>query len=168
MARYVRFVAGVKRGEACMRAAIFGTPRHSITGMWECTFHEIVKEKFVWWIIYFELWKNLCFPFQNVSLHCFVFLLIQGNIALFKPTAQLGLYGSLYSSNGVDGGNQTNYQMCTHTDGGPNPWWRVDLGRVEDVAEVRILNRDSYEDRLDGAEIRVGQWNTSFLFMMLP
>ncbi|XP_015757056.1 PREDICTED: uncharacterized protein LOC107336496 isoform X2 [Acropora digitifera] len=110
VARYVRFVAGVKHDEACMRAAIFGAPRHNITG----------------------------------------------NIALFKPTEQLGIYAASYSSHGVDGGRQTNYQMCTHTNGGPNPWWRVDLGRVEDVVEVHILNRDSFADRLNGAEIKVG------------
>ena len=107
--------------------------------------------------MYFELWKNLGFPFQNVSLQSFVFLLIQGNIALFKPTDQLGLYDISYSSNGVDGGKQTNFEMCSHTTGGPNPWWSVDLGRVEDVAEVHILNRDSFTTRLDGAEIRVSQ-----------
>ncbi|XP_074611775.1 uncharacterized protein LOC141866211 isoform X2 [Acropora palmata] len=110
VARYLRFIPGVKHNEACMRAAIFGTPRHNITG----------------------------------------------NIALFKPTEQLGLYETSYSSNGVDGGRDTNYQMCTLTTGGPNPWWRVDLGRVEDVAEVHILNRNSFETRLNGAEIRVG------------
>ena len=107
--------------------------------------------------MYFELWKNLCFLFQSVSLHFFVFLLIQGNIALFKPTEQLGIYPNLYSSHAVDGGRRTDSQMCTHTTGGPNPWWRVDLGRVEDVAEVHILNRDSFESRLKDAEIRVGQ-----------
>ena len=85
-------------------------------------------------------------------------MLIQGNIALFKPTEQLGRYRTSYSSNAVDGGRQTNYEMCTHTtiSGGQNPWWRVDLGRVEDVAEVHILNRNDYAARLDGAEIRVG------------
>ncbi|XP_067026815.1 uncharacterized protein [Acropora muricata] len=93
-----------------MRVAIFGAPRHNITG----------------------------------------------NIALFKPTEQLGIYETSYSSLAVDGGRRTNYKMCTHTTGGPNQWWRVDLGRVEDVAEVHILNRDSYADRLNGAEIKVG------------
>ena len=107
--------------------------------------------------MYFELWKNLCFLFQNVSLHSFVFLLIQGNIAIFKPTEQLGRYQTSYSSHAVDDGRQTNYQMCTLTTGGPNPWWRVDLGQVEDVAEVHILNRNDFAARLDGAEIRVGQ-----------
>ena len=39
-----------------------------------------------------------------------------------------------------------------------NPWWRVDLGRVEPVAEVNIVNRyGAVADRLDGAEIRVGR-----------
>ena len=60
----------------------------------------------------------------------------------------------------MDGGKGTNYKFCAHTgdQGNTNPWWRVDLGRVEHVAEVNILNRDSFPRRLDGAEIRVGQW----------
>jgi len=33
---------------------------------------------------------------------------------------------------------------------------------------VHVLNRDSFQTRLNGAEIRVGQWNTTFLLMMLP
>ena len=83
--------------------------------------------------------------------------MIQGNIALYKPTDQVSSYGTIYSSNGVDGGKDTYDKMCTHTTGGPNPWWRVDLGRVEDVAEVHILGRDSFESNMDGAEIRVGK-----------
>ena len=46
---------------------------------------------------------------------------------------------------------------CTHTLEDNSPWWRVDLGQVEPVAEVNILNRASLADRLDGAEIRVGR-----------
>ncbi|XP_044164304.1 uncharacterized protein LOC114948378 [Acropora millepora] len=110
VARYVRFVAGVKHGEACMRAAIFGAPRHDI----------------------------------------------KGNIALYKPTDQISLYKTSYSSNAVDGGRQTNYQECAHTDLATDAWWRVDLGRVEDVAEVHILSRDSHASDMYGAEIRVG------------
>ena len=102
----------------------------------------------------------------KVSLRSFLFLLIQGNIALYKPTDQYGLYGSLFSSNAVDGGRQTIAQMCAHTTEGPNPWWRVDLGRVEDVAEVRILNRDAFQDRLNDAEIRVGQLNIMFCIII--
>ena len=47
---------------------------------------------------------------------------------------------------------------CTHTNEESDPWWRVDLERVEPVAEVNIVNRgDCCGDRLNGAEIRVGR-----------
>ncbi|XP_068677378.1 receptor-type tyrosine-protein phosphatase T-like isoform X4 [Montipora foliosa] len=110
--RYVRFVAGSKHVQACLRTEIFGAPRRDI----------------------------------------------KGNVALFKPTDQNSTHGSLFSSYAVDGGKGTNVQVCAHTGdaGNTNPFWRVDLGRVEHVAEVRILNRDCCADRLDGAEIRVG------------
>ncbi|XP_068677366.1 uncharacterized protein [Montipora foliosa] len=112
VARYVRFVAGNKYGQACLRAEIFGAPRRDI----------------------------------------------KGNIALFRPTDQNNTYGGSFSSYAVDGGKGTDYRVCAHTGdpGNTNPFWRVDLGRVEHVAEVRILNRDCCADRLDGAEIRVG------------
>ena len=84
---------------------------------------------------------------------CFLF---QGNIALLKPTSQSGtLHGTLKSSYAVDGGKTTSSNLCAHTDASSssNPWWRVDLGRVEPVAEVYILNNGD----LDTAEIRVGK-----------
>ena len=52
---------------------------------------------------------------------------------------------------------------CTVTGREQNPWWRVDLGQVEPVSEVYIVNGD----KLDNFEIRVGrldQVNTSFHF----
>ena len=57
----------------------------------------------------------------------------------------------------MDGDRGTDISKCTHTLKENNPWWRVDLGRVEPVAEVNILNRDTHAERLDGAEIRVGR-----------
>ncbi|XP_068725972.1 receptor-type tyrosine-protein phosphatase T-like isoform X6 [Montipora capricornis] len=110
--RYVRFVAGSKHVQACLRTEIFGASRRDI----------------------------------------------KGNVALFKPTDQKSTRGSFFSSYAVDGGKGTNVRFCAHTGdaGNTNPFWRVDLGRVEHVAEVRILNRDCCADRLDGAEIRVG------------
>ena len=83
--------------------------------------------------------------------------MIQGNIALYKPTDQARLYKTSYSSNAVDGGRQTNFRKCSFGDLEENAWWRVDLGRAEDVAEVHILSRDSYASNMDGAEIRVGK-----------
>ena len=83
--------------------------------------------------------------------------MIQGNIALYKPTDQILLYETSYSSNAVDGGRQTGFRECAHSMYQKDPWWRVDLGRVEDVAEVHILSRDSQAIKMYGAEIRVGK-----------
>ena len=85
--------------------------------------------------------------------------MILGNIALYKPTDQDRVFNGAFSSNAVDGGKQTNYQKCAHTlvQSGATAWWRVDLGQVEDVAEVHILNINQLADRLDNASIRVGQ-----------
>ena len=92
---------------------------------------------------------------QNVNI---VFSSVdQGNIALYKPTDQVSLFETSYSSNAVDGGRQTNYQVCAHTDIKTNAWWRVDLGGVEDVAEVHILSRNAFASHMYGAEIRVGK-----------
>ena len=57
----------------------------------------------------------------------------------------------------MDGGRQTNFQKCSFCDLEKNAWWRVDLGRVEDVAEVHILSRNDRASDMDDAEIRVGQ-----------
>ena len=58
----------------------------------------------------------------------------------------------------MDGGKGVHYSKCAFTDMESDPWWRVDLGRVEPVAEVNILNRgDCCGDRLNGAEMRVGR-----------
>ncbi|XP_068677380.1 receptor-type tyrosine-protein phosphatase T-like isoform X2 [Montipora foliosa] len=110
--RYVRFVAGSKHGQACLRTEIFGAPRRDI----------------------------------------------KGNVALFKPTGQSSTFRTHFSSYAVDGGKATNVKVCAHTENpNTNPFWRVDLGRVEHVAEVRILSRgDCCAERLDRAEIRVG------------
>ena len=99
---------------------------------------------------------------MSVSNNSYIFL-FQENIALSKPTSQsstLIVGHPLKSSYAVDGIKNTHYSQCTHTadDTTTNPWWRVDLGQVEPVIQVNILNRgDCCGDRLDGAEIRVGR-----------
>ena len=58
----------------------------------------------------------------------------------------------------MDGNRSPDINKCTHTRADNNAWWRVDLGRVEPVVEVNIVNRyGAAADRLDGAEIRVGR-----------
>ena len=83
---------------------------------------------------------------------------VRSNIALFKPTNQSSTLNVYYASNAVDGEKGLHYTERTHTYEETSPWWRVDLGRVEPVAEVNILNRgDCCGDRLNGAEMRVGR-----------
>ena len=86
----------------------------------------------------------------------FVWFLDQSNIALFQPTSESSTYSGS-ASNAVDGNRNSYISKCTHTSADNNPWWRVDLGRVEPVAEVNIVNRDRLPERLNGAEIRVGK-----------
>nr|XP_055073703.1 uncharacterized protein LOC129453464 isoform X3 [Misgurnus anguillicaudatus] len=46
---------------------------------------------------------------------------------------------------------------CTHTDTSDNPWWRLDLLDSYYISTVVITNRkDCCEERLNGAEIRIG------------
>ncbi|KAI1885642.1 hypothetical protein AGOR_G00205930 [Albula goreensis] len=71
------------------------------------------------------------------------------------------------SSTGYGGGAQRaidknrnpvyNKGSCTHTQGENDPWWRVDLLKTHRVTSVTITNRgDCCENRLNGAEIRIG------------
>jgi len=58
----------------------------------------------------------------------------------------------------VDGNSSTSLpaKSCTHTDTENRPWWRVDLGKEEQVSEVYIVNRDGDGQSLSNFEIRVG------------
>eukprot|EP00063_Salmo_salar_P037125 XP_014011960.1 PREDICTED: uncharacterized protein LOC106577981 [Salmo salar] len=81
------------------------------------------------------------------------------NVALKEVATQSSLYGDGQAHNAVDGNRESNYhkRSCTHTEQETNPWWRVDLLDVTRVTAVTITNRgDSGAERLDGAEIRIG------------
>ncbi|KAJ8415643.1 hypothetical protein AAFF_G00402000, partial [Aldrovandia affinis] len=59
----------------------------------------------------------------------------------------------------IDKNRNTIYdaKSCTHTEAETDPWWRVDLLRKHRVTSVTITNRgDCCPERLDGAEIRIG------------
>lgn len=72
---------------------------------------------------------------------------------------QSSLYGDGQAHNAIDGNRESDYhkRSCTHTAQETNPWWRVDLLDVYRVTAVTITNRgDVVPERLDGAEIRIG------------
>jgi len=86
----------------------------------------------------------------------------QENLAFGKHADQKNgaAYGGL-ASRGVDGNSETKYAKgsCTHTPSAVRPWWRVDLGQIEPVSEVYIVNRGDggLGKRLNNFEIRVGR-----------
>ncbi|KAK6320842.1 hypothetical protein J4Q44_G00078180 [Coregonus suidteri] len=82
---------------------------------------------------------------------------IKVNLALNGVAAQSSLYGNREAYDAIDGKKSTHYGSCTHTQKDSNPWWRVDLLDVYRVTAVTLTNRgDCCPERLDGAEIRIG------------
>ena len=60
----------------------------------------------------------------------------------------------------MDGDSNTRWTggSCAHTLDEKQPWWRVDLGNVELVNEVYVVNRgDCCGNRLNPFELRVGE-----------
>ena len=66
----------------------------------------------------------------------------------------------------MDGNSATDWKdnSCTYTHARDNAWWSVDLGKVEHVTEVYIVNRNKVGERLSDFEIRVGR----LLFLTSP
>lgn len=62
------------------------------------------------------------------------------------------------AQNAIDGNRDPRFKSgsCTLTNGESDPWWRVDLQNVYKITAVMITNRDELENRLDGAEIWIG------------
>ena len=85
---------------------------------------------------------------------------ISDNLAFGKQTNQSSVEFGGVSSRAVDGISNTDYyaNSCTHTDREYNPWWRVDLGQVEQVSEIYIVNQENeLFNRQNNFEIRVGR-----------
>uniref|UniRef100_A0A4W5JNT0 Fucolectin tachylectin-4 pentraxin-1 domain-containing protein n=1 Tax=Hucho hucho TaxID=62062 RepID=A0A4W5JNT0_9TELE len=85
-----------------------------------------------------------------------IIFLAENNVALRGVAAQSSQFSDRDAHYAIDGYRNTNYGSCTHTAQDTNPWWRVDLLDVYKVTAVTITNRDEVPERLDGAEIRIG------------
>ncbi|XP_055782156.1 uncharacterized protein LOC129857689 isoform X3 [Salvelinus fontinalis] len=80
------------------------------------------------------------------------------NVALRGKAAQSStIYGGP-AKRAIDGIWNPTYEdhSCSHTLGETNPWWRVDLLETYQVTSVTITNRDTLAERINGAEIRIG------------
>ena len=84
---------------------------------------------------------------------------ISDNLAFGKQTNQSSVEFGGVSSRAVDGISNADYyaNSCTHTGKELNPWWRVDLGQVEPVSEIYLVNQENqWFYRQNNFEIRVG------------
>lgn len=80
------------------------------------------------------------------------------NLALQGKAAQSSLYEYGFAYNAIDGSHDSTWEhgSCSHTSNDINPWWRLDLRKTHRVFSVNITNMDTNPERLDGAEIRIG------------
>eukprot|EP00063_Salmo_salar_P081500 XP_014056335.1 PREDICTED: uncharacterized protein LOC106605344 isoform X1 [Salmo salar] len=80
------------------------------------------------------------------------------NVALRGKAAQSSTYYRGTAKRAIDGIRNTTFKddSCSHTLGETNPWWRVDLRKTYQVTSVTITNRDTLAERINGAEIRIG------------
>ncbi|PWA32191.1 hypothetical protein CCH79_00013415 [Gambusia affinis] len=106
--------------------------------------------------------QNLRIPFlANSSLACTPFVwpaeslenVAPAGIASQSSTAHPGV-----ASRAVDGNRDPEYshESCTQTLGEPNPWWSLLLPVVYRVTTVSITNRNVQSERINNAEILVG------------
>uniref|UniRef100_A0A674A424 Uncharacterized LOC115194520 n=1 Tax=Salmo trutta TaxID=8032 RepID=A0A674A424_SALTR len=105
------------------------------------------------------LWSLSLCPLMGVVLLAQMVNAATVNVALKGVATQSSLYGYGHAQNAIDGNRESNYPLgsCTHTEWETNPWWRVDLLDMYRVTAVTITNRgDCCPERLDGAEIRIG------------
>ncbi|XP_030250492.1 fucolectin-1-like [Sparus aurata] len=81
------------------------------------------------------------------------------NLALQGKATQSSYYSALgIANNAIDGNRASAWSQgsCSHTNQNFNPWWRLDLGKTHKVFSVSVTNRQESPERLDGAEIRIG------------
>ncbi|XP_069568013.1 fucolectin-4 [Brachyistius frenatus] len=80
------------------------------------------------------------------------------NLALQGKATQSSLYTFGIAYNAIDGNRNSKWEQasCTHTTNEVGPWWRLDLRKTHKVFTVKIVNRDEASDRLNGAEIHIG------------
>lgn len=79
------------------------------------------------------------------------------NLALNRSTQQSStLYGGV-SARAVDGNFDGDFGKgsVTHTEESANPWWEVDLGKMEYIEKIRITNRKGLGERLDGFTLKI-------------
>ncbi|KAF3839211.1 hypothetical protein F7725_017928 [Dissostichus mawsoni] len=80
------------------------------------------------------------------------------NLAIQGKAAQSSVYEAADADRAIDGNPSPRWAdgSCSHTSNDLNPWWRLALPKTHKVFSVKITNRYALPERLDGAEIRIG------------
>ncbi|KAI4811421.1 hypothetical protein KUCAC02_014330 [Chaenocephalus aceratus] len=80
------------------------------------------------------------------------------NLAVQGKAAQSSVFETGDASKAIDGNRDSNWGhgSCSHTANDLNAWWRLALPKTHKVFSVKITNRYRVHERLDGAEIRIG------------
>ncbi|XP_033958261.1 fucolectin-2-like [Pseudochaenichthys georgianus] len=80
------------------------------------------------------------------------------NLAIQGKAAQSSVFETGDASKAIDGNRDSNWGhgSCSHTANDLNAWWRLALPKTHKVFSVKITNRYRVHERLDGAEIRIG------------
>ncbi|XP_045900565.1 uncharacterized protein LOC123968112 [Micropterus dolomieu] len=81
------------------------------------------------------------------------------NIAKGGKVTQSSLYENAVPERAIDGNHASSWPegSCAHTRRDQNPWWSLDLLKTYAISTVTVTNRrDCCPERLNGAEIRIG------------
>ncbi|KAL3064842.1 hypothetical protein OYC64_000964 [Pagothenia borchgrevinki] len=80
------------------------------------------------------------------------------NLAIQGKATQSSLYKTNDAYRAIDGNRSPKFNdgFCSHTLHDFNPWWRLALPKTHKVFSVKITNRYEAPQRLNGAEIRIG------------
>ncbi|XP_030604709.1 fucolectin-4-like [Archocentrus centrarchus] len=80
------------------------------------------------------------------------------NLALQGEATQSSRHSFGIAYNAIDGNRNSKWEdaSCTLTRKSMSPWWRLDLRKTHKVFSVNVVNQDSNPERLNGAEIRIG------------
>ncbi|XP_029927572.1 fucolectin-1-like [Myripristis murdjan] len=102
--------------------------------------------------------QNKVLSLCEVEVYGYPAVVAGENLALRGRAKQSSVYPAGIPMNAIDGNRASNWNegSCSHTQYNFSPWWRLDLLKTYKVDSVSITNRDLVPERINGAEIRIG------------
>lgn len=112
----------------------------------------------LWSFLLSSMLVKIFFGLYKVSVTCVISA--GENLAIQGKASQSSLFEYGFAYNAIDGNRDSKWEhgSCTHTNNDVSPWWRLDLGKTHKVFSVKVTNMESSPERLNGAEIRIGDF----------